>query len=180
MLKITVSSTLLGNWHHRKQKQRRFHVRCNAFRFIQGLLCHPCAIEWDKNGLVGDRICWPVRFSMRVEVEQLDRDTAEKPAMSATQTMCCHCHQGNVVLFLCIRDDLGCRVSIQNLRLYVYPPLIRELPGYVRKVVLRPCHFFVEPVLREFYAHETQRGNGGNDTQQCNPSGECTRKSAGM
>ena len=99
----------------------------NAFRFIQGLLCHPCAIERDKNGLVGDRTCWPVRFSMRVEeeqrrgqrVEHLDRDTAEKPAMSATQTMRCHCHQGNVVLLLRIRHDLGCRVSIQNLRLYV-------------------------------------------------------------
>src|SRR2546421_1721833 len=113
-------------------------------------------------------------------MEHFDRDTTQKPTMSPTQTMCGHCDQGNIMLFLSIRDDLCCRVSLQNLRLYVYPSLISEVPGYMRQVVVRPFHLFVKPVLGELYAHKAQRGNRRDDTQQCNPGGGCTRKSCSM
>jgi len=113
-------------------------------------------------------------------MENLAGDTTQKPAMAPTQTMRCHCDQGIIALFLSIGDDLCCQVSIQNFRMYIYPPTIRKPPGYALQVVLRPCHLLFKPVLGEFYAHKPQRGNGRNDVQKSNPGGVRTRKSGSM
>ena len=129
-------------------------MRCNAFSFIQGLLCFSCAIEGNKNCLVGGTGCWPVLFHADGEeerclhrIEHLERDTPQKPAMSSTQTMRCHCNQEIIVIFLRIRDDLCCWVSLQNFRLYLSRPFIYQPPGYVRQVIPRLCHLLVKPVL---------------------------------